>query len=261
MATFTGVGDSVELSVAEAGENVLTTIFGTYNMVIELQKKVGEGAWKTLKTFNTEDATESHYYTTQGYGEVLRLIVITDTSGTAIALLTDESDKVLREFSGFGITTPVQIKQSGLNLNGNGMMGAGVTSYAATDTLTQKANAGRVALMSVATGMTLTLPAATGTGDVYTIFVATTVTSNSYIINAASAADTFNGGVSISTDIAGVTMLTAAATDTITMNGSTTGGLIGSWVRLTDVASGLWMLEGFLKSTGSEATPFSAAVS
>jgi hypothetical protein len=104
------------------------------------------------------------------------------------------------------------------------------------------------------------MPAATGTGDVYTIFFGTTVSSNDYIVQAASSSDVFNGGVSISTNIAGVTMLAAATTDTITMNGSTTGGLVGSWVQLTDVASGVFMLDGFLCSTGTEATPFSAAV-
>ena len=43
----------------------------------------------------------------------------------------------------------------------------------------------------------------------------------------------------------------------ITLNGSTTGGLLGSWVRLTDAITGKWMLEGFLNSSGAEATPFS----
>jgi hypothetical protein len=45
------------------------------------------------------------------------------------------------------------------------------------------------------------------------------------------------------------------------MSGSTTGGVRGSLVELQDVASGIWMVRGSLVSTGSEATPFSAAVS
>lgn len=49
--------------------------------------------------------------------------------------------------------------------------------------------------------------------------------------------------------------------DTITMSGSTTGGVRGSMVELQDVASGIWMVRGSLVSTGAEATPFSAAVS
>jgi hypothetical protein len=55
-------------------------------------------------------------------------------------------------------------------------------------------------------------------------------------------------------------MPTSATTDTITMNGSTTGGVVGSWVKMKDVATGFWRLEGGLVCTGTEATPFSAAV-
>jgi hypothetical protein len=44
------------------------------------------------------------------------------------------------------------------------------------------------------------------------------------------------------------------------MNGSTTGGVVGTWIRVTDVSLGFWMLEGGIVCTGTEATPFSAAV-
>ena len=40
MASFTGVGDSVSLTVPEKGEDILVSISGTYSMVIELQLKV-----------------------------------------------------------------------------------------------------------------------------------------------------------------------------------------------------------------------------
>lgn len=258
MASFTAVDDAITLTVPDKGEDILVNLSGTYNMVIELQRKVGEGAWKNINTWSTANATVAAYYTTKQVGEVLRLIVTTDTSGTCVALLTDKSDKVLHEFGGIG-SNNVQITQNGLNLNGRGIRGTGVKTYTASHTLTKEENAGKVNVFNVAGGMTFTLPAATGTGDVYTFFVSTTLTSSG-IIAAASSSDVILGGVSISTDIAGVTMLSAATTDTITMNGSTTGGLLGSWLRLTDVVSGQWMLEGFLKSSGAEATPFSAAV-
>ena len=186
------------------------------------------------------------------------MIVTTDTSGTCVALLTDKTDKVLHEFGGIG-SNATKIRQSGIDHNGKGQTGAGVVVYTASQTLTAAANAGRTSIMNAAGGMTFTLPAATGTGNVYEIFVATTLTTSG-IVQVASSSDVILGGVSISTDIAGVTMLSAATSDTITMNGSTTGGLLGSWLRLKDVASGQFMLEGFLKSTGSEGTPFSAAV-
>jgi hypothetical protein len=39
-------------------------------------------------------------------------------------------------------------------------------------------------------------------------------------------------------------MPTSTTSDTITMNGTTTGGLRGSWLRFKDVSLGFWALEG-----------------
>lgn len=122
-------------------------------------------------------------------------------------------------------------------------------------------DAGTVLTVNAAAGLTLTLPAATGTGREFTIVVGTTVTSNDYIIQVASADDVMAGAIGVTTDAAGVVIPTAATSDTITMNGSTTGGLAGSTVVLRDAASGVWNVTGALVSTGTEATPFSAAVS
>jgi len=130
---------------------------------------------------------------------------------------------------------------------------------AATLTLDPDVHAGAVVTINLAATQTTTLPASVGDGSVYTIQIGTTKTGDQ-IIQVANATDVINGGVSMSTDIGGTNMLAAATSDTITMNGSTTGGVAGSWVRLTDVKAGFWMLEGFLCTTGTEATPFSAAV-
>lgn len=131
----------------------------------------------------------------------------------------------------------------------------------ASTTLAKDTHAGTVVNVSAAAGLTLTLPASTGKGDEYSVFVLTTVTSNGYIIKVANATDIFAGAVGVSTDAAGVTILAGTTDDTITMNGSTTGGLIGSNIRIKDVSAGFWQVSGFLVSTGAEATPFSATVS
>lgn len=136
---------------------------------------------------------------------------------------------------------------------------APITITAATS-LKRNIHAGAVTVLDSATGRIVTLPASTGKGDVYTVYVKTTVSSGSHVINVANSTDVINGGVALSTDIGGTNMLAAASSDTITMNGSTTGGLAGSWVRLVDVAAGFWWAEGFLVTTGTEATPWSAAV-
>lgn len=129
-----------------------------------------------------------------------------------------------------------------------------------TTTLTKDNHGGTIVVHNAAGGGTLTLPASNGDGQTIKVIVHTTVTS-SLIIAVANATDVIRGGVSISTDIAGVTMLAGGTDDTITMNGSTTGGLAGSTIELVDYKTGFWLVRGFLCSTGGEATPFSATIS
>lgn len=136
----------------------------------------------------------------------------------------------------------------------------GVITITAATTLDDDAYAGRTINLNSTTGRIVTLPAATGSGATYTIFVGATVSSGSHVIRVASASDVMQGAVSIATDIAGVTCPTTSTSDTLTMNGSTTGGVIGSMVELQDIATGIWSVSGALVSTGTEATPFSAAV-
>ena len=131
---------------------------------------------------------------------------------------------------------------------------------ASTLTLDRDTHSDAVVTVNRAAGCTITLPASIGKGDEYTIFCGTTISSTNLIIKVANSSDTMAGGVAISTDIAGVTMLCGGTDDTITMSGSTTGGVAGSWVKLVDVAVNKWMVSGFLASTGAEATPFSAGV-
>ena len=135
-----------------------------------------------------------------------------------------------------------------------------VTITAAT-TLAFANHAETNVVLNSSTGRIITLPASSGSGRRFNIFVHTTVSSGNHVIAVANGTDIMVGGVSVSTDIAGVTCLATATDDTITMNGSTTGGVKGSVVHLTDIVSGFWSVEGFLVSTGAEATPFSAAVS
>lgn len=112
-----------------------------------------------------------------------------------------------------------------------------------------------VCVIDAAGGFTVTLPEATGSGDVYRFYVKTTLTASATI--AALTTDILQGGVAIATDITGVTVPTTATTDKIVMNGGTTGGLLGSYVEVKDVVDATWFVSGFLVSSGTEATPFS----
>lgn len=113
-----------------------------------------------------------------------------------------------------------------------------------------------------AAGSTLTLPAATGSGAEFDILVGTTITSNNLIVQVNRSADVMTGAVLMTQD-AGDTVAgfeTAADSDTITMNGSTKGGIKGDRIRLKDVAANLWHVQAVCAGTGTEVTPFSAAV-
>lgn len=106
------------------------------------------------------------------------------------------------------------------------------------------------------------LPAAAGTGDTYTIVIGTTVTSNSVLVKVANASDTMRGVAVVAQDAGdtAVAFEAGATADTITMNGSTLGGLLGDRIILTDVATNLWSVNIIAAATGTEATPFSATV-
>lgn len=112
--------------------------------------------------------------------------------------------------------------------------------------------------LSRAGGMTVTLPAATGSQAVYRFLVATTFTSNG-VIQVANSTDTMNGLASVG-GTTGSVFSTTATSDTITMNGSTTGGLAGSYIEVIDAAAGDWIVSAALVGSGTPATPFSAAV-
>ena len=144
-------------------------------------------------------------------------------------------------------------------------MGTGlVSATAATLAITELAHAGRIIVLNKIDGITVTLPAATGTGARYRFVVGTTVTSVGYIIKVADASDLMDGIIYAADDTgtpAPLVWVAGSTDDTITLDGSTKGGIIGDEIELIDIASNQWMVRGFVKQSGSEATPFSATVS
>ena len=143
--------------------------------------------------------------------------------------------------------------------------GAGsiVTVTAASAAVTSAAHSGRTVLLDRAAGQALTLPAATGSGNRYTFFVLTTITSNTTTIKVADATDVMAGAAIVANDGGDTASIfeTASTSDTITFNGGTTGGIRGATVELQDVAANLWSVRIVGAATGTEATPFSATVS
>lgn len=138
-----------------------------------------------------------------------------------------------------------------------------LVSVTANVTLTSANHAGRTMNLNVASGATVTLPAASGSGNTYRFFVQTTITSNNYVIQVANGDDTMAGVAVVANDGGDTASIfeTAAASDTITLDGSTTGGILGGQIEIQDVATNKFRVLIHQAATGTEATPFSAAVS
>lgn len=135
--------------------------------------------------------------------------------------------------------------------------GAGPTALNATT------DDGEVIVLNKADGQAITLPAATGSGARFQIIVGTTITSSATTIKV-TGNDVMYGYAIVANDdsATGITEYkTAADTDTITMDGSTKGGIKGDIIELVDFAADCWFVSMRIKATGTEATPFSATVS
>lgn len=144
-----------------------------------------------------------------------------------------------------------------------------VNVTASTIALTAPLHANRTVTLNRAAGIAVTLPAATGTGNVYKLFVGTTFTGAA-TVKVASATDFIRGTAVLFQD-AGDTVVgfvtantgtVATESDTIDLLGTanSTGGIIGEIIELTDVASATWSLRLVSDAGGTEATPFSATV-
>ena len=133
-----------------------------------------------------------------------------------------------------------------------------VTITTATLSVSPADHKDRAVVLSRAAGMTVTLPRATGSGNAYQFIVGTTFTSNG-IIQVANSVDIIQGSANIGATASG-TFPTTTTSDTLTMNGTTTGGIAGSRIEVVDIASGVFAVTAHLVGSNTAVTPFSAAV-
>jgi len=147
-----------------------------------------------------------------------------------------------------------------------------VVSLTATATLTQATHAGRVLLCNAASGK-FTLPSITsgsasevaGSNDynvlsnlgcTYLFWVQTLAVDMDIKTDGT---DRFFGAIytGIDSEATGETFLSSSGSnDTMTMNGTTTGGIVGSWVEFTAISSAAYFVRGSLIGSGTIATPF-----
>ena len=132
-----------------------------------------------------------------------------------------------------------------------------------TDTLslTQALHANRIAYCLDAS-LAITLPEATGTGDVYTVVLGIQATAVT-IVTADTANCSMRGMLNAYDTDSEATLPSypaVAGDDTITLNGVATGGKIYDRFVFQDILTDVWLVSGQIAlSGGSEVTPFSSA--
>lgn len=139
-----------------------------------------------------------------------------------------------------------------------------MVNLAVSTTVSQAIHESRFIVMRGASAArTFTLPNATGTGSIYR-FVVGEVNTSGYLIKSNRGADVLKGQViNTNSGSAGAARgwYPGATDDTITLNGTTTGGSnVGDWIELVDVAANTWVVNGITTGTGTVATPFSDTV-
>ena len=156
---------------------------------------------------------------------------------------------------------------------------ANVVDADSATSLTVASHAGRIVHNNAAGAVTYTLPAINANSDsavagpgadpnnlsnigaTFEIFASITKTG-SLIVQVANSNDVMVGGAKLIDDTSDnvVGFETVAASDTITLNGSTTGGVTFAKVTCTAISSTQWKVDVESGCTGTPATPFSAAV-
>ena len=145
-----------------------------------------------------------------------------------------------------------------------------VVSLTANTTITVASHAGRPLLCNDADGV-FTLPSIVVTepsdktdpnqlanlGAQFTFIVVTAATDMDIVTDGT---DKFVGGLYTGvTDATGKTFISGSSNDVITQNGSTKGGLAGSIITVTAIASAKYAVEGIILGSGTLVTPFADA--
>ena len=157
-----------------------------------------------------------------------------------------------------------------------GFISAGVSNSVTTavgKTLTVANDAGKQIYYTSVSTATFTLPAvntsspsdptdpnqANNYGAAFEFVLSTTVTGN-FIVKVANSSDTMVGTAILGSGTTALVFSTATASDTITLSGTTTGGVGGATITATVVGANRYKVNVVSGATGAVATPFSAAV-
>lgn len=136
-----------------------------------------------------------------------------------------------------------------------------ISGLGATRTLNEN-ESGSLVLLDRAAGIVLTLPTAKA-GINFDIVATASVTSNAYKFITSVGTELLIGEVvSVDTDTSNAVAAFTGNGSThvaVSMNGTTTGGLIGTHLKVTCVSSTQWVVSGTNMGSGTVATPFATS--
>lgn len=118
--------------------------------------------------------------------------------------------------------------------------------------------AGALCMFDLAAGVAYTLPSPV-IGMTFHFATSVTRTSNAHKFTTNLATEFLTGGVaSLNSAAATGEFFAANGTSivTLSMNGTTTGGIIGDRITITAISTTVWFVDGVTNTTGTAATPF-----
>jgi Pectate lyase superfamily protein len=158
-------------------------------------------------------------------------------SGTAWVLPSDIGTKIT-DVGGNNFPTDATSRKA--------LLSGRLVAAGATLTVSIALHDERTIAFNTATGSVVTLPVATGSGARINGLVTVKPTSNAHIVKVTGASDVLAGSVNLlDNDSNAQTAYAASGTDdTLTWNGTTTGGQVGDWVQFEDIAANVWAVRG-----------------
>lgn len=137
-----------------------------------------------------------------------------------------------------------------------------ISGQGATRTL-NKTESGSLCYFDRAAGIVYTLPTAAAPGTFFDFVITTTITSNAAKVITGAGTELLIGGyTNVDTDTSNAVAVFTGDGSThvaVTMDGNTTGGILGTKLRFTCLSSTRWMVEGIVQGSGSVATAFATS--
>ena len=179
-------------------------------------------------------------------------------------LLAEKYIPVVRLQRGYNsklpITTTSTVTAAGI-VNSGTTLGSltNIVTLTTTAAVTQ-AQSGTTFLLNAAAGFTVTLPTVPVIGMHYTFIVTTSVTSSTLKIITGTAAQLLQGVITSATTTASVfESVIGTSNISVAMNGTTTGGLVGTQLEFLCLSATLWQVFGTNFTSGTTATPFATS--